>query len=142
MEKRKLRVLFTKNGQGNVNYKINLPTPWINGMGLTKENREVNVYFLDDRIIIKKGEIEMEKHYIIRKSFNGNIEQVFEGSLLDALSLQKEWGVEECKNYDNFDDLLKENYFGEEHYIEVSQEDYEAIALVSDAEKEEIWNRY
>ncbi|MBR8700220.1 hypothetical protein IX317_000470 [Fusobacterium sp. DD29] len=52
MEKRTLRIMFSKNGKGAVSYRINLPTPWINDLGVTEDSREVNVYKLDDQIII------------------------------------------------------------------------------------------
>lgn len=56
MEKRKLRILFGKSGSGSVSPRISLPMSWIKDMGLSQENREVNVKYDEAKkqIIIEK----------------------------------------------------------------------------------------
>lgn len=53
-EKRVLKIIFNKNGNGNLSTKIALPVPWIKLLGITEEEKEVDVYFADDKIIIEK----------------------------------------------------------------------------------------
>ena len=72
----------------------------------------------------------MEKYYIIRINLNGKKEQVFEGTLKEAIELQKEWGTNEedrieLENVNSMNDLLMFHYFGDEaEYLEVSEEEY------------------
>ena len=53
-EKRVLKIIFNKNGNGNLSTKIALPVPWIKILGITEEEKEVTAYFADDKIIIEK----------------------------------------------------------------------------------------
>lgn len=56
MEERKLRVIFSKDGRGATNTKITLPIAYLKKMGVTAEDREVNLIFDEDtkQIIIRK----------------------------------------------------------------------------------------
>jgi len=45
MEERKLKILFGKSGSGSISPRISLPMSWIKDMGLSQENREVNVKY-------------------------------------------------------------------------------------------------
>ena len=56
MEKRKLKVIFGKDGRGATNTKITLPIAYLKIMGVTQEDREVSLEFNEDlkQIIIKK----------------------------------------------------------------------------------------
>lgn len=71
----------------------------------------------------------MEKYYIIRINLNGEKEQVFEGTLEEALKLQ-ECGTNEedrikLENVNSMNDLLMLHYFGDEtEYLEVSEAEY------------------
>ena len=58
MEKRKMKVIFNKDGKGNYTTKISLPSTWLKEQGVSLEDREINMYILDDKIIISKGEIK------------------------------------------------------------------------------------
>lgn len=58
MEKRKLNISFNKSGRGSISPRINLPTTWVKEMGITQDEKEVNVYFVNGEIIITKKEIE------------------------------------------------------------------------------------
>ncbi len=58
MEKRKRRLMINKAGgtagKNSVNYRISLPAPWIKSMGLSKEDRDLELQFDGEKIIIKK----------------------------------------------------------------------------------------
>lgn len=41
-------------GKTSLNYRISLPSTWITEMGINEENREVNITFDGEKIIIKK----------------------------------------------------------------------------------------
>ncbi len=56
MEKRKLKVIFGKDGRGATNTKITLPVTWLKEMNITQDEREVSVEYDSNKkiIIIKK----------------------------------------------------------------------------------------
>lgn len=56
MEKRKLRVIFCKDGRGATNAKITLPIKFLRDMGVTPEDREVELLCNEEtkEITIKK----------------------------------------------------------------------------------------
>ncbi|MEE1031147.1 MAG: AbrB/MazE/SpoVT family DNA-binding domain-containing protein [Ruminococcus sp.] len=55
---RKAKVLFTNAGgsasKGSQTTRITLPITWVRQMGITPENREVDIRFEDGKIIIEK----------------------------------------------------------------------------------------
>lgn len=58
METRTVNVIIGKAG-GNTsglsnNYKISIPNQWINELGISKDNREVNISFDGEKIMISK----------------------------------------------------------------------------------------
>ena len=58
MEKRILNVIFNCSGgnsaKGSITNRLTIPTLWIKEMGITQENRQVEVTFNDNKIIIEK----------------------------------------------------------------------------------------
>ena len=61
MEARELKLIKNKDGHGTINYKICLPTKWINFLGLEKEEKVV-VYLDNNNIVIKsKGDFKMDE---------------------------------------------------------------------------------
>lgn len=52
MEKRDLNISFYKAGNGGISTKMNLPKKWIEKMGITPENRGVEVIFDEEKQII------------------------------------------------------------------------------------------
>ena len=58
MEKRELRVSFSKSGAGNLTPRLSLPALWIKEMDINLENREVEVVFENNEIIIRKKAIK------------------------------------------------------------------------------------
>lgn len=55
MEKRKAKLVLNKSGNGSSTFRATLPTKWIRQMGLDEENRDVEIKFKDDKIIIRKS---------------------------------------------------------------------------------------
>lgn len=57
-EKRKAKIIFGKSGgnasKGSYTNRITLPTSWIKEMGITQEDREVEIEFINGRITIRK----------------------------------------------------------------------------------------
>lgn len=56
METRILNISFGKSGKGSVSCKLSVPTKWVKEMGLTEDDREVEVMFDNNIITIKKRE--------------------------------------------------------------------------------------
>lgn len=58
MEKRTLKILISKPagtaGENSIGYKISLPTSWIDAMGITVDDRQVEAMFYDNKISIWK----------------------------------------------------------------------------------------
>ena len=55
MNKRILKVIFTKGGSGSVSPKLSLPIKWVRELGIDEENREVVLELDKDKIIISKN---------------------------------------------------------------------------------------
>lgn len=61
MEVRELKLIKNKDGHGTTNYKICLPTRWVNFLKLEKEEKVI-VYMKNNSIIIKnKEDFKMEE---------------------------------------------------------------------------------
>lgn len=60
-KQRKAKVLFTNAGgsasKGSLTTRITLPITWVREMGITPDNREVDIYFQDGKIIIEKTKV-------------------------------------------------------------------------------------
>lgn len=53
-EAKTLNISFTTSGSGSTSCRLPLPTTWIRDrLGLTKENRQVEVLLVGDNIIIR-----------------------------------------------------------------------------------------
>ena len=59
MEKRKLNMQFAKGGSGSRTTRLTLPVSFIDKLGVTADNREVNVIYVNGKIIITKEEYTM-----------------------------------------------------------------------------------
>lgn len=53
-EKRTLSVSFNKSGSGSISTKLNIPITWMEELGVSSEDREVEVTLEDDKILISK----------------------------------------------------------------------------------------
>lgn len=56
MEKKIKRIMFPKSGAGSISPRITLPITWLREIGVTEEERKVEVIFTGKEIIIKKGD--------------------------------------------------------------------------------------
>lgn len=58
MEKRKLNAIVNKAGgtagKGSLNFKMTLPSKWAHDMGITEDDRELEVFYENKKIIVKK----------------------------------------------------------------------------------------
>jgi hypothetical protein len=57
-ETRILKVLFGKSGSGSINTRISLPITWLKEMGITQDNKEVEVTFEGNKITIQKKSLD------------------------------------------------------------------------------------
>lgn len=59
MEEKRARVIFNKSGgtagKGGITNRITIPTTWVKEMGITEEQREVNISFDGEKIMIEKA---------------------------------------------------------------------------------------
>lgn len=46
--------VLQKNGQGRYGAKVGVPLAWLQKLGVTEDNQELNLVFTGDKIIIKK----------------------------------------------------------------------------------------
>lgn len=53
-ESRQLKVSFNRSGSGSISSSVRLPISWLKEMNISKEDREVEVIFDNEKIIIKK----------------------------------------------------------------------------------------
>lgn len=91
---------------------------------ITKELEELKkqgyiCYYDNNKDEIVLDDIEGQ-YFVIRKDGDKK-EQVFRGTLEEAIELQKFWGTDEedrikLEDIDNMDDLLKIHYFGDDEY--------------------------
>lgn len=55
MQKKTEKVIFNRSGgtagSGGITNRITIPTTWVNEMGITEEQREVNISFDGEKII-------------------------------------------------------------------------------------------
>lgn len=68
MGKRKLNISYNKSSRGSISPRINLPATWIKEMEITQDEKEVNVYYLNDRIVISKKEIDDFEEIVTKKN--------------------------------------------------------------------------
>lgn len=56
MEKRILKIQFSKGGSGSISPRISIPKSWIDKLDISEQEREVKVLFDEEKkeIIIKK----------------------------------------------------------------------------------------
>ena len=58
MQKKIAKVIFNRSGgtagSGGITNRITIPTKWIKEMGITEEQREVNISFDGEKIMITK----------------------------------------------------------------------------------------
>lgn len=55
MKEKISKIIFNKNGKGNISPKICLPIQWIKEMNI-KENDKIKLSFINNKINIERGE--------------------------------------------------------------------------------------
>lgn len=53
-ESRQLKVSFNRSGSGSISSSVRLPISWLKEMNISKEEREIEAIFDNEKIIIKK----------------------------------------------------------------------------------------
>ena len=87
MEKRKLNIQFAKGGSGSRTTRLTLPVSFIDKLGVTADNREVNVVYVNGKIIITKEEYKMTKEdlYSEYKKWRDQMEEFLEDGTIDSI---------------------------------------------------------
>ena len=87
MEKRKLNIQFAKSGSGSRTTRITLPVSFIDKLGITADNREVNVIYVNGKIIITKEEYKMTREdlYNEYKGWRNQMEEFLEDGTIDSM---------------------------------------------------------
>lgn len=87
MEKRKLNIQFAKGGSGSRTTRLTLPVSFIDKLGVTADNREVNVIYVNGKIIITKEEYQMTKDdlYYEYKGWRNQMEEFLEDGTIDNI---------------------------------------------------------
>ena len=53
-EKRDVKIMWAKTGNGSTTTRVTLPVPWVRQLGLTEDNRVATLELKDNQIIITK----------------------------------------------------------------------------------------
>lgn len=87
MEKRKLNIQFAKGGSGSRTTRLTLPVSFIDKLGVTADNREVNVIYVNGKIIITKEEYKMTKDdlYYEYKGWRNQMEEFMKDGTIDSI---------------------------------------------------------
>lgn len=87
MKKRKLNIQFAKSGSGSRTTRITLPVSFIDKLGVTEDNREVNVIYVNGKIIITKEEYKMTREdlYNEYKGWRNQMEEFLEDGTIDSI---------------------------------------------------------
>ena len=85
MEKRKLNIQFAKSGSGSRTTRLTIPVSFIDKLGITADNREVNVIYVNGKIIITKEEYKMTKEdlYAEYKGWRNQMEEFLEDGTIE-----------------------------------------------------------
>lgn len=65
--KKDLKIIYSKNGEGNVTTKLALPSIWLKNMGLNQYNRDVEVIFENNSIKIFPHNFKLYTAIILNK---------------------------------------------------------------------------
>lgn len=89
MEKRNANVMFAKNGQGSRTTRITLPVNWVDVIGVTEENRKVNIYQIGNEIIITNEEWQMEEKKALEIIVKEIENEIKEGFICDSDNIDR-----------------------------------------------------
>lgn len=88
--KKETNIMFHKTGKEKqyTTTRISLAESWVNSIGAFPEDRKVNVYLLENKIIITKEDLTMEYNEILYKKYKGwrnQMEELLEDGIIDSL---------------------------------------------------------
>lgn len=96
MEKRKLNIQFAKSGSGSRTTRLTIPVSFIDKLGITVDSREVNVIYVNGKIIITKEEYKMTKEDLYAEYINwrNQMEEFLEDGTIDSIGGSVDCGEE------------------------------------------------
>lgn len=126
MERRKAKILFSKNGNGFTTTKISLPLSWIRALDFNENDKQALIELDFDKIIIRKVNDDMlivkEKNY---KYIDGIIADYRLEN--DILLFEKDWNGEvykrglNLKNKQIINDEFKPIYVFDVENVDISE---------------------
>lgn len=84
--KKKLKIIYSKNGSGNPTAKLSLPLTWLRSMGLSQSNRNVEVSFKNDCINIYPQSFTIYTAIIIYKDKRYELTDKILNNLIEAIT--------------------------------------------------------
>lgn len=159
METRKANIIVGNaggnTGKSSNNYKISIPNQWINELGVSKDNREVNISFDGEKIVISKKRTlneflkrKREQKHILKMlefSENGKIRTIICADFTDESlcienytedNTKKAFGINENPDWDDFCEFLESRCIpktssGIKEYLRVlGLYEYDALEIV------------
>lgn len=133
----KSKVTFNKSGAGSVSGRVTIPRAFLEILGVTKEENEIKITMQGEKIIIEKGEIEMNKFYNGAEVNMENLKKVLADDNTAGDMTQKEIDtIKSFAEYNSEEDFeyllekLQEKKGGEYVHTEVNwQTIYEIISI-------------
>lgn len=88
--KKETNIMFHKTGKEKqyTTTRISLAESWVNSIGAFPEDRKVNVYLLENKIIITKEDLTMEYNEILYKKYKdwrNQMEEFLEDGVIDSI---------------------------------------------------------
>lgn len=133
----KSKVTFNKSGAGSVSGRVTIPRTFLEILGVTKEENGIKITMQGEKIIIEKGEIEMNKFYNGAEVNMENLKKVLADDNTAGDMTQKEIDtIKSFAEYNSEEDFeyllekLQEKKGGEYVHTEVNwQTIYEIISI-------------
>ena len=97
----KSKVTFNKSGAGSVSGRVTIPRAFLEILGVTKEENEIKITMQGEKIIIEKGEIEMNKFYNGAEVNMENLKKVLADDNTTGDMTQKE--IDTIKSFVQYD---------------------------------------
>ena len=84
--KKKVKIIYSKNGSGNPTAKLSLPLTWLRNMGLSQLNRDVEVTFNNDYIKIYPQNFTIYTAIIIYRDKRYEFSNKILNNLIEAIT--------------------------------------------------------
>lgn len=107
MEKKKKNVIFNKSGSGNLTTKIAVPMSWLTQIGVSQEDREIEIAFDGETITIKK-EFEEEREMKNTIEFGKFLQKAMKCKKINnfIVAQKLKLKIEVNKGFDALNDLM------------------------------------